>query len=107
MKLISSSYCINIGCLNKEDVIVTTFVTFSQQCFMFFRFSLTMPLHPDLASMLEKLDLVAVDVNEGWTVIRRRMFIDLFIGEKPYSSLEVFHHHSSGVSRYFADKEEP
>ena len=65
---------------------------------LFFRLTSTMSRHPDLSSILEKLDLVAVNVNEGWTVIRRRMFIDLFIGEEPYSSMEVFHHYRSGVS---------
>ena len=57
-----------------------------------------MPIHIDLAPTLEKLDLVVVDLNEGWTVIRRRTFIDLFIGEEPYSSVDVFHHDPSGVS---------
>ena len=57
-----------------------------------------MPLHIDLAPTLEELDLVAVEVNEGWTVVRRRQFIDLFIKQEPYSSVEVFHHYQSGVS---------
>ena len=57
-----------------------------------------MPLHIDLAPTLKELDLVAVEVNEGWTVVRRRQFIDLFIKQEPYSSVEVFHHYQSGVS---------
>ena len=55
-----------------------------------------MPIHIDLAPTLEELDLVAVEVNEGWTLIRRRQFIDLFIKQEPYSSVEVFHHYRSG-----------
>lgn len=52
-----------------------------------------MTLHADLTSTLEKLDLVAIDVNEGWTIIRRRLFIDLFIKEEPFSSVEVLYHY--------------
>ena len=56
-----------------------------------------MTLHADLTSTLEKLDLVAIDVNEGWTIIRRRLFIDLFIKEEPFSSVEVLYHYPTQV----------
>ena len=67
--------------------------------FLIFRvyFTLTMTFHADLASTFEKLDLVAIDVNEGWTVIRRRLFIDLFIKEEPFSSVEILHHYPTKV----------
>ena len=58
-----------------------------------------MTLHAGLASTFEKLDLVAIDVNEGWTIIRRRLFIDLFIKEEPFSSVEVFHHYPTEVRK--------
>ena len=51
----------------------------------------------DLASTFEKLDLVAIDVNEGWTIIRRRLFIDLFMKEEPFSSVEILHHYPTKV----------
>ena len=56
-----------------------------------------MTFHADLASTFEKLDLVAIDVNEGWTIIRRRLFIDLFIKEEPFSSVEILHHYPTKV----------
>ena len=56
-----------------------------------------MTLNEDLASTFKKLDLVAVDVNEGWTVIQKRRYIDLFVKEEPFSSVEVFYHYKTEV----------
>ena len=59
-----------------------------------------MNFNADLASTFEKLDLVAIDVNEGWTIIRRRLFIDLFMREEPFSSVEILHHYPTKVRKF-------
>ena len=50
-----------------------------------------------LRPLLNKYNLMAFLANEGWILIRRKCYIDLFIKDEPYSSVEVLFHPSSTV----------
>ena len=45
-----------------------------------------------LMPLLEKHNLAAFNVNEGWILIRRKTYIDIFIEDQPYNSVEVLLH---------------
>lgn len=47
--------------------------------------------------LLEELNLVTFLVNEGWMIIRRREYIDLFIEKEPYNSVTVLFHMATKV----------
>ena len=51
-----------------------------------------MSLPEDIMPLLRELGLEAVIVNEGWILIRRKTYIDFFIEDQPYNSVEVFLH---------------
>ena len=51
-----------------------------------------MSLPEDIMPLLKELGLEAVIVNEGWILIRRKTYIDFFIEDQPYNSVEVFLH---------------
>ena len=55
-------------------------------------FEIKMSLPLNVRSLLEQLRLLAMVVNEGWAVIKRREYIDLVIDRQPYNSVEVFYH---------------
>ena len=46
----------------------------------------------DMMRQLKQLNLLAVVVNEGWALIRRKTYIDLVIDRQPYNSVEVLFH---------------
>ena len=48
-----------------------------------------MSLSGELLKILKEHDLMAFIVNEGWILIRRKNYVDLFIDDQPYNSVEV------------------
>ena len=48
-----------------------------------------MSLSGELFTILKEHDLMAFIVNEGWILIRRKNYVDLFIDDQPYNSVEV------------------
>ena len=56
-----------------------------------------MSLSNEILPLLKEHDLMAFIVNEGWILIRRKNYIDLFIDDQPYSSVEVLLHPASTV----------
>ena len=51
-----------------------------------------MSLPTTLFPLLEEFNLVAFLVNEDWILIRRKTYIDIFVEDQPYSSVEVLVH---------------
>ena len=47
--------------------------------------------------VLKEHNLVAFVVNEGWVLIRRRDYIDLFIDREPYNSVNILFHKATKV----------
>ena len=60
-----------------------------------------MSLPEDIMPLLKELGLEAVIVNEGWILIRRKTYIDFFIEDQPYNSVEVFLHSVTTVRSSF------
>ena len=56
-----------------------------------------MSLPSMLEPLLKKYDLLAMLTNEGWLLIRRKCYIDIYIKDEPYSSVEVLYHTLSKV----------
>ena len=56
-----------------------------------------MSLPSMLEPLLKKYDLLALLTNEGWLLIRRKCYIDIYIKDEPYSSVEVLYHTLSKV----------
>ena len=42
-----------------------------------------------LQIVLKEHRLIAFTINEGWLLIRRKDYIDVFIEDQPYNSVEV------------------
>ena len=53
-----------------------------------------------LEPMLNKHNLVAFLVNMGWVLIRRRDYIDAFIHNQPYNSVQILFETATKVSIY-------
>ena len=51
-----------------------------------------------LEPILSKHNLVAFITNESWVLIRRRDYIDVFIKDEPYNSVQVLFHVLTKVS---------
>ena len=51
-----------------------------------------------LEPILAKHNLVAFITNESWVLIRRRDYIDVFIKDQPYNSVQVLFHVLTKVS---------
>ena len=49
--------------------------------------------------LLEEHNLVTFVVNEGWMIIRRREYIDLFIEREPYNSVTILFHMATKVCK--------
>ena len=49
--------------------------------------------------LLKKYNLMAFIANEGWVLIRRKSYIDLYIRDEPYTSVEILFHTESKVRR--------
>ena len=47
--------------------------------------------------VLKKHRLVAFLVNDGWLLIRRKKYIDMYIQKEPFNSVEVLFHIASKV----------
>ena len=47
--------------------------------------------------LLKKYNLMAFIANEGWVLIRRKSYIDLYIRDEPYTSVEILFHTESMV----------
>ena len=45
-----------------------------------------------LMPLLKEYNLVAFLVNEDWILIRRKTYLDIFVEDQPYSSVEVLLH---------------
>lgn len=56
-----------------------------------------MSLSNELLPLLKQHDLMAFIVNEGWILIRRKNYIDLFIDDQPFNSVEVLLHPANMV----------
>ena len=48
--------------------------------------------------LLKEFNLVAFLVNEDWILIRRKTYLDIFVEDQPYSSVEVLMHSVTLVS---------
>ena len=57
-----------------------------------------MALPKEVWPLLKEQNLVAFAVNEGWVIVRRKTFFDLFIEDQPFNSVEVLFHSASLVS---------
>ena len=51
-----------------------------------------------LDPMLKKHNLIAFLINMGWVLIRRREYIDAFIHNQPYNSVQVLFETATKVS---------
>ena len=56
-----------------------------------------MTLPSEIWPLLKKHSLMAYVVNEGWMLIRRKSYIDVYIKEQPYNSVEVLFHMQTKV----------
>ena len=59
-----------------------------------------MSLPDDILPLLKEHSLEAIVVNEGWILIRRKSYIDLFIEDQPYNSVEVLLHSVTTVRSF-------
>ena len=59
-----------------------------------------MSLPDDILPLLKEHNLEAIVVNEGWILIRRKSYIDLFIEDQPYNSVEVLLHSVTTVRSF-------
>ena len=57
-----------------------------------------MALPKELWPLLKEHNLVAFIVNEGWVIIRRNTYFDLYIEDQPFNSVEVLFHSAAMVS---------
>ena len=57
-----------------------------------------MALPSKLMPLLKEFNLVAFLVNEDWILIRRKTYLDIFVEDQPYSSVEVLIHSVTLVS---------
>ena len=57
-----------------------------------------MALPSKLMPLLKEFNLVAFLVNEDWILIRRKTYLDIFVEDQPYSSVEVLMHSVTLVS---------
>ena len=48
-----------------------------------------MDLKDEIEPVLKKHSLVAFLINDGWLLIRRKEYIDLYIPTQPFNSVEV------------------
>ena len=64
-------------------------------------------LRDDIFPLLKEHNLETIVINEGWMLIRRKSYIDLFIEDQPYNSVEVLLHSVTMVRRncFFASKQ--
>ena len=60
-----------------------------------------MTLPNEIWPLLKKHNLMAYVVNDGWMLIRRKNYIDVYIKEQPYNSVEVLFHTNTGVRVFF------
>ena len=51
-----------------------------------------MAIPTTLMPLLKEYNLVAFLVNEDWILIRRKTYLDIFVEDQPYSSVEVLLH---------------
>ena len=61
-------------------------------------FSINMPFPNWLEPLLKQYNLVGFLINDGWILIRRRNYIDLYIDTQPYNSVAVLIHLATMVS---------
>ena len=54
-------------------------------------------LPSEIWPLLKKHSLMAYVINEGWMLIRRKSYIDVYIKEQPYNSVEVLFHMKTKV----------
>ena len=57
-----------------------------------------MAIPSNLMPLLKEFNLVAFLVNEDWILIRRKTYLDIFVEDQPYSSVEVLMHSVTLVS---------
>ena len=57
-----------------------------------------MAIPSKLIPLLKEFNLVAFLVNEDWILIRRKTYLDIFVEDQPYSSVEVLIHSVTLVS---------
>ena len=55
--------------------------------------------HGTLQLVLEQQKLVAFIINEGWLLVRRKDYIDVFIEDQPFNSVEVLFNLKTQVKR--------
>ena len=51
-----------------------------------------MDLRNEIEPVLKKHSLVAFLINDGWLLIRRKEYIDLYIQTQPFNSVEILFH---------------
>ena len=58
-----------------------------------------MSLPSVIKPLLKKYNLIAFMANEGWVLIRRMSYVDIYIKDEPYTSVEILFHTESRVRR--------
>ena len=57
-----------------------------------------------LEPVLKKHNLVAFFINMGWVLIRRREYIDVYIQNEPYNSVQILFHIATKVKNFHEEK---
>ena len=57
-----------------------------------------MDLKAKIEPVLRKYSLVAFLINHGWLLIRRMEYIDMYIQEEPFNSVEILFHVNTKVN---------
>lgn len=58
-----------------------------------------MSLPSVIKPLLKKYNLIAFMANEGWVLIRRMSYVDIYIKDEPYTSVEILFHIESTVRK--------
>ena len=61
-------------------------------------FYLRMDFKATIEPVLRKHRLVAFLINHGWLLIRRMEYIDMYIQEQPFNSVEILFHVNTKVN---------
>ena len=51
-----------------------------------------MDFRAEIEPVMKKHGLVAFIINDGWLLIRRKEYIDIYIHKQPFNSVEVLFH---------------
>ena len=71
--------------------------SFSARVYLIVLPYMKMDFKADIEPLLKKHKLVAFLVNDGWLLIRRKEYIDIYIQKQPFSSVEFLFHIATKV----------